>query len=148
MEYVREVIHDATQILSDHHPLLIRMAMQPVARSGLKKLSYFKLDVLGLEVDSIREAIKLVWNKHMKNDRDPRVNWELGWKAIRKKLRSGRKEKHWKRIALARRIDFSNSGLKLVTHRKLTSFNSLRTWRTKSEGERDLVPICGAIEAV
>lgn len=63
MEFVREVIHDTSQSLSDHHPCLIRIAMKPMAKSNLKKSSYHKLDVLELEVDNTRVAIQQVWEE-------------------------------------------------------------------------------------
>lgn len=61
MEFVCEVVHDALQTLSDHHPSLIQFAMQPLPRTGLKKTSYFKLDVNELRVESTLLALKRDW---------------------------------------------------------------------------------------
>lgn len=60
MEFIREVVHNATQTLSDHHPSLVTIAMQPTPKSGLKKSSYLKLDANELAIDSIQAALKLV----------------------------------------------------------------------------------------
>lgn len=60
MEFVREVVHDATQTLSDHHPSLIRITLQPIACSCLKNSSYLKLDTKELEVDSMLADLKLI----------------------------------------------------------------------------------------
>lgn len=87
MDFVHEVIHDATQMFSNHHPSLIKIALQPMVVFGLKKSPYLKLDVDELTVESTIMALKEEWNTHnMVDDRDPRVNWKLGWKAICKRV--------------------------------------------------------------
>lgn len=92
MEFVREVVHDATQTLLDHHPSLIRIALQPLAPTGLRKSSYAKLDANELFVSNTITAIHDVYNTQMFEGRDPRINWELGWKAIRKTIINIQKE--------------------------------------------------------
>lgn len=74
MEFVREIMHDATQTLLDHHPSLIRVALQPTTRSNLRKTSYTKLDAKELEIDCTRLAAKATWVDQMREGRDPRVN--------------------------------------------------------------------------
>lgn len=78
MEFVCKVVHDATQTLSDHHPLLIRFAMQPPHRSSLRKSSYFKLDLNELLVESTKIELKSIWCEQVVGNRDPRINRELG----------------------------------------------------------------------
>lgn len=78
MEFVCEVIHDATQTLSDHHPLLIRIALQPLMRIGMRKSSYHKLDVLELSIESTCAALQSIWGEHIIEGRDRRINWKLG----------------------------------------------------------------------
>lgn len=58
MEFVHEVVHDMTQTLSNHHPSLIKIAMQPLPRSNPRKTSYFKLDVNELKVESMVANLK------------------------------------------------------------------------------------------
>lgn len=103
MEFFREVVHDATQTLLDHHPSLIKVALQPVARSCLTKSSYAKLDANQLEIDSTWLAAKYVWADQMREGRDPQVNWELWWLTIKvelKKIRKGREEANANRPCL------------------------------------------------
>lgn len=71
MEFVWEMVHDATQTLSDHHPSLIRFALKPLAPSRMRKSLYFKLDANELLVESTCEALQWVWREHMVEDRDP-----------------------------------------------------------------------------
>lgn len=87
VEFVREVIHDATQSLSDHHPSLVRIALLPFEQNGQRKSSYMKLDALELSVESTNIALKLAWDEQMIDGRDPCINWELGWKAICKEIK-------------------------------------------------------------
>lgn len=87
MEFVREVIHDATQTLSDHLPCLIRIVVQPETRTGSKNSSYYKLHAIELEVESTKAALRKVWLEHMIEGQDSRVNWELGWRAIRSEVK-------------------------------------------------------------
>lgn len=82
MEYFCEVVHNATHSLSDHHPSLIGIALLPLERNGYKKSSYMKLDALELFVESTCISLEKVWDEQMIEGRDPRVNYELGWKAI------------------------------------------------------------------
>lgn len=60
MEFAHEVIHDVTQMLWNHHPYLIRIALQLEARTGLKKSSYFKLDANKLEEESTCVTLQAV----------------------------------------------------------------------------------------
>lgn len=85
MEFVREMIHDATQTLLDHHPTLVCIALFPTP-SSRKKTSYMKLklnaDELGVE--SMWVKLKQIWKEQMLEGRDLWVNQEFGWKAIKK----------------------------------------------------------------
>lgn len=52
-----------------------------------RRTSYMKLNVDEMSVDNTREKVIIVWNVKMLGDRDPRINWELGWKAVKKALK-------------------------------------------------------------
>lgn len=75
MEFLQEVVHDATQTLLDQHPSLFRFAMQPKPWSGLRKSSYFKLDVNELLGESTLATLKCVWCEEMVKNQDPCVKW-------------------------------------------------------------------------
>lgn len=81
------MIHDATQTLSDHHPSLIRIAMQPLEQTVKSRSSYLKLDAMELEVESTATTLEWVRKDSMIGDRDPCINWELGWKAIQNEIK-------------------------------------------------------------
>lgn len=93
MEFFFKVIHDATQTLSDHHPSLIIIALQPMAVSRLRKSSYLKLDVDELGLESTITALKDEWSAQMADGRDPQINWDLGWKEICKRVLQNQKDK-------------------------------------------------------
>lgn len=84
MTFVKEMIHDTTQTLSDHHPAITRIALNLPVDTKNRKTSYMKLNVEKLLMDSTRERVNSMWNEQMQEGRDPRVNWELGWKAMKK----------------------------------------------------------------
>lgn len=60
---VREMIHDATQTLSDHHPTLTRFTLNPLAKREVRRTSYLKMDIGELVVRSTRERLELVWKE-------------------------------------------------------------------------------------
>lgn len=74
------------QTLSNHHPCLINIVLEPIARMSQNKLSYLKLDGNELVIYSTCEVIKLVWVEQMRENRNPCVNLELGWKAIKMEM--------------------------------------------------------------
>lgn len=60
---MQEVIHDATQSLSGHHPIVTKIAMNLPAYLQWKRSSYLKMNVEELKVDEMRETIKRVWKE-------------------------------------------------------------------------------------
>lgn len=58
-------------------------SLSPPPQSTRKKTFYLKLNVDELQVESTRTKLEAVWKNQMHEDRDPRINWELGWKAIK-----------------------------------------------------------------
>lgn len=85
-EYVREVLHGTTQTLSDHQPMVTRIALTMTEEPCRKCSLYMKMDVTELRSDGTKEKVKAAWEEQMKEGRDVRFNWEIGWKAIKKVL--------------------------------------------------------------
>lgn len=65
MHLVQEVIHDASQTLSNHHPIITRIALNPLAQMQRKRSSYMRMDVEELGVKSTREVVERVWKEQM-----------------------------------------------------------------------------------
>lgn len=90
---MREVLHDATQTLSGHHPLLTWIAMSPLATPSTRhKTLYMKLNAKELDTESTKISLEKIWEEQMVIDRDPRVNWELGWRVVKIFLKDVKKE--------------------------------------------------------
>lgn len=102
-KFVHEVVHDASQSLSDHHPSLIWISLLPPPQSNLWKSSYFKMDVYELLFSSTRATLQKFWVDQNVVDRDPRIIWELGWRAMKlvlKRIKQARDEVKRNRIRL------------------------------------------------
>lgn len=60
---------------------------------GRKKMSYLKLDVREMEVESTKRNVEEAWQGQMKEGQDPMINWELGWRDVRLVIKFFRKER-------------------------------------------------------
>lgn len=56
--------------------------------STRKRTSYLKLDANEWQVESTCIELERVWKLEMHVGKDPKINWELGSKAIKKALKS------------------------------------------------------------
>lgn len=61
--------------------------MNPLPQPRLHKSTYDKLDSNELLVEDTWAALKRVWANQIVIGRDPWVNWELGWRAIKKEIK-------------------------------------------------------------
>ncbi|CAM6086928.1 unnamed protein product [Calypogeia fissa] len=82
-----KVTHDGAQTLSDHVPVTTTLALSDSGQEPKGgKSTYAKLDFKLMQVDHVKEQVVLAWKKEMLLDRDPRVNWEIGWRKIKQVL--------------------------------------------------------------
>lgn len=79
--------HNSRETLSDHIPIVYTFVFLEETEAEIKKGSYLKMDHKMLADPKFLGKIQLAWESRMRDGVDPRVCWELGWKAIRRLMK-------------------------------------------------------------
>ncbi|KAL3688034.1 hypothetical protein R1sor_014343 [Riccia sorocarpa] len=91
-EKYSQVNHDASVLLSDHHPVLLEFKKRD--SSAVRKSTYLKVAPEWFRKQETKEQIRTTWREAANDEIDARVRWERKWYAVRELLKSvDRKEK-------------------------------------------------------
>lgn len=83
--------------LSDHIPVVCTFALTKPQQSGVRKSSYYKMDVSIIDSQDMLSRIEEVWQAQLVVNRDARVIWDLARADIRRFLQSEQKKRNEQR---------------------------------------------------
>ncbi|KAL3694300.1 hypothetical protein R1sor_007951 [Riccia sorocarpa] len=99
-----EILHDAAVHLSDHHPVLFSLERPQTTK--VRRSTHYKANPDIIKKPEIQEEMKRIWVSTAPNMPDPRIRWELRWRAVRKFLISKEAEvRKERRLANAKIIE-------------------------------------------
>lgn len=91
--FIKEIVHDGSQTLSDHLPVICTVTLKEDAALAKRRSTYFKMDVHDLEMEGVAQRVEELWMESQSAGRDPRVNIDIGWSLIRRFLKSEKRRR-------------------------------------------------------
>jgi hypothetical protein len=145
--HVVHLHHDGRQMLSDHVPIIAKIALEEPPLQGKRKGTYFKFDAGYLKDATVLGKVKEAWGVRAE-DSDPMEYWREGWRRISRIMKAEKKIRQANfRTLDAKRIELEALRLKIelgLTEEEIQSLKKLEAeirdterkeaivWRTKS----------------
>ncbi|KAL3685957.1 hypothetical protein R1sor_003979 [Riccia sorocarpa] len=98
--HVGKVSHDASQALSDHWPMIIKIVLREGNSEAIRRSTYFKMDSEALRCKDTFQQVKVAWENNPPKVTDPLAKWTLGWARVKSVLRAKKREEKTRAMAL------------------------------------------------
>ncbi|KAL3686059.1 hypothetical protein R1sor_004081 [Riccia sorocarpa] len=107
MHLIRQVTHNAVQVVSDHVPITLTCHLSPPNDTNWRPKSYHKMSVDILKREGVLQEPQRIWEDHPEDNGNPQRTWQLAWIRIRsllKKETEKRKEQGRRDTVLRREL--------------------------------------------